>query len=128
MEVQLSFGRAAKANKPIFRNHRRVMTTPSFRAESQGRSEQVMQLKSVEPELNLASRWLFVSAAVVFICGLLAILLPLTLSIGVAALLGWLFVFAAVDHLAFGLHFGRGSFDWHAFIAALRSIAEAMIT
>lgn len=82
-----------------------------------------MQSESVEPEVNLASRWLFVSAAVVFVCGLLAILLPLTFSVGVAALLGWLFVFAAVAHLAFGIHFGRGSFGWHAFIAALYCFA-----
>jgi uncharacterized membrane protein HdeD (DUF308 family) len=60
---------------------------------------------------------------VVFVCGLLAILLPLTFSVGVAALLGWLFVFAAVAHLAFGIHFGSGTLGWHAFIAGLYCVA-----
>jgi uncharacterized membrane protein HdeD (DUF308 family) len=66
---------------------------------------------------------LIASAVVVFVCGVLAIVLPLTFSIGVAGLLGWLFFVAAVAHLAFGIHFGRGTLAWHAFIAALYGLA-----
>jgi uncharacterized membrane protein HdeD (DUF308 family) len=59
----------------------------------------------------------------VFVCGVLAIVLPLTFSVGVAALLGWVLVFAALAHLVFGIHFGRGTFGWHAFIAGLYGVA-----
>jgi hypothetical protein len=61
-----------------------------------------------------------------FVCGVLAIVLPLTFSIGVAALLGWLFVFAAIAHLAFGTHFGSGTLAWHAFIAACTAWLQSL--
>jgi uncharacterized membrane protein HdeD (DUF308 family) len=73
--------------------------------------------------VNRATRWLFASAAVVFVCGVLAIVLPLTFSIGVAGLLGWLFLFAAVAHIIFGTHFGSGTLAWHTVIAALYALA-----
>jgi uncharacterized membrane protein HdeD (DUF308 family) len=82
-----------------------------------------LESESVDIDVNRASRWLTASAMVVFVCGVLAIVLPLTFSIGVAALLGWLFVFAAIAHLAFGIHFGSGALAWHAFIAGLYGLA-----
>src|SRR5262249_10889077 len=54
---------------------------------------------------------------------ILAIVLPLTFSIGVAGLLGWLFIFAAVAHLIFGVHLGSGTLAWQTFIAALYALA-----
>src|SRR5512132_394737 len=74
-------------------------------------------------DVNRASRWLIASATVVFICGVLAILLPLTFSVGIAALLGWLFVFAAAAHLVFGIHFEATHWGWHALIAGLYALA-----
>jgi uncharacterized membrane protein HdeD (DUF308 family) len=79
--------------------------------------------QDTEIDVSRATRWLIASAVVVFICGLLAIVLPLTFSLGVADLLGWLFIFAAVAHLIFGIHFGSGTLSWHAFIAALYALA-----
>ena len=73
--------------------------------------------------VNRASRWLIASAVVVFVCGVLAVVLPLTFSLGIAALLGWLFFFAAIAHLIFGIHFGSGTMGWHAFIAGLYGLA-----
>src|SRR5215472_8766583 len=82
---------------------------------------------SLDPETDIdvgrAIRWLIASAVLVFICGILAIVLPLTFSLGVADLLGWLFIFAAVAHLIFGIHLGSGTLAWHAFIAALYVLA-----
>ena len=75
-----------------------------------------LESESVDIDANRASRWLIASAAVVFVCGVLAIALPLTFSVGVAGLLGWLFVFAAIAHLIFGIHFGSGTMGWHAHI------------
>ena len=78
---------------------------------------------SVDIEVNRATRWLIVSAVVVFVCGILAIVLPLTFSVGIAAVLGWLFLAAALAHLIFGIHFGSGTLGWHAFIAGLYCVA-----
>ena len=79
--------------------------------------------ESIDVDVNRATRWLFASAVVVFVCGVLAIVLPLTFSVGVAGLLGWLFIFAAVAHLIFGIHFGSDTLAWHAVIAALYGLA-----
>jgi uncharacterized membrane protein HdeD (DUF308 family) len=79
--------------------------------------------ESIDIDVNRASRWLTASAVIVLVCGVLAIVLPVTFSVGIAALLGWLLVIAAVAHLAFGIHFGRGTFGWHAFIAGLYGVA-----
>ena len=82
-----------------------------------------LESESSDVDVNRATRWLFASALVVFVCGVLAIVLPLTFSVGVAGLLGWLFIFAAVAHLIFGIHFGSGTLSWHVFIAALYGLA-----
>ena len=74
-------------------------------------------------DVNRATHWLIGSALAVFVCGILAIVLPLTFSLGVAGLLGGLFVFAAVAHLVFGFHLAGGTLAWHAFIAALYALA-----
>ena len=79
--------------------------------------------QDTEIDVSRATRWLIASAVVVFICGILAIVLHLTFSLGVADLLGWLFIFAAVAHLIFGIHLGSGTLAWHAFIAALYALA-----
>ena len=82
---------------------------------------------SLEPESDIdasrATRWLIASAVVVFVCGILAIVLPLTFSIGAARLLGWLFIFAGVAHVIFGIHSASGTLGWHAFIAGLYALA-----
>jgi uncharacterized membrane protein HdeD (DUF308 family) len=82
-----------------------------------------LESEGVDIGVKRATRWLITSAVIVFVCGVLAIVLPLTFSISVASLLGWLFFFAAVAHLVFGIHFGSGTLAWHAFIAALYGLA-----
>ena len=66
---------------------------------------------------NRVTRWLIVSAAVVFLCGVLAIVLPFTFSVGIAALLGCLLLVAGAAHLVFGIHFEATHWAWHAIIA-----------
>ena len=78
-----------------------------------------MESESTDLEVNRATRWLTASAIAVFVCGILAIVLPLTFSVRVAAVLGWLFLFAALAHLTFGIHFESGTLGYHAFIAGL---------
>jgi len=38
-------------------------------------------------------------------------------------LVRWLFIFAALAHLIFGIHFGNGTLAWHGLIAALYALA-----
>ena len=78
---------------------------------------------TVDIDVIRATRWLIASAIVMFVCGILAIVLPLTFSIAVATVLGWLFFFVAAAHLIFGLHFGSDTSGWHALIAGLYCIA-----
>jgi uncharacterized membrane protein HdeD (DUF308 family) len=74
-------------------------------------------------DVGRATRWLIASAMVVLVCGIVAIVLPLIFSIGAAGLLGWLFIFAGVAHVIFGIHSASGTLRWHAFIAALYALA-----
>ena len=82
-----------------------------------------MEANGEDIDVKPASRWLIASAIVVFICGVLAILLPLAFSIGIAALLGWLFILAGAAHLLFGFHFEAAHSGWHAAIASLYLLA-----
>jgi uncharacterized membrane protein HdeD (DUF308 family) len=82
-----------------------------------------LESDAVDIDVNRASRWLIASAVVVFVCGILAIVLPLTFSLGVAGFLGWLFLLAAVAHLVFGIRLGSGTLGWQTFIAALYALA-----
>jgi uncharacterized membrane protein HdeD (DUF308 family) len=97
-----------------------------FHRHSSGQNSFVVASSSeleTDIDVSRATRWLIASAVVVFICGILAIVLPLTFSIGIARLLGWLFIFAGIAHLVFGVHFGSGTLAWHVFIAALYALA-----
>jgi uncharacterized membrane protein HdeD (DUF308 family) len=71
---------------------------------------------------NRLNRWLIVSAVVVFLCGVLAIVLPVTFSMGLAALLGWLLLIAAAAHVLFGIHFEATHWAWHATIALVYTL------
>ena len=66
---------------------------------------------------NRISRWLIVSASVVFLCGVLAIVLPFTFSVGIAALLGCLLLVAGAAHVVFGINFEGAHWAWHVVIA-----------
>jgi uncharacterized membrane protein HdeD (DUF308 family) len=82
-----------------------------------------LESDALDIDVNRASRWLIASAVVVFVCGILAIVLPLTFSLGVAGFLGWLFILAAIAHVLFGVQLGSGTLGWQAFIAALYVLA-----
>ena len=59
-----------------------------------------------------------------FICGLIAIALPLISSIGIVILLAWVILFAGVSHLIFAFHArGVGSVLWQILLAVLYIVA-----
>jgi len=59
-----------------------------------------------------------------FICGILAISLPLASSIGIVILLAWLILFAGISHLIFAFHsHSVGGFLWQVLLALIYGAA-----
>jgi uncharacterized membrane protein HdeD (DUF308 family) len=59
-----------------------------------------------------------------FICGILAISLPLASSIGIVILLAWLILFAGLSHLIFAFHsHSVGGFLWQVLLALIYGAA-----
>jgi uncharacterized membrane protein HdeD (DUF308 family) len=80
----------------------------------------MMNIESVRPVLNKASPWLVLWSVVVLLCGVLAIILPLTFSVGIAFFIGSLALVAGVAHFVFAFHDrGLGGFAWHMLLGAL---------
>lgn len=74
--------------------------------------------------LRKATGWSMVWGILMFVCGILAISLPLASSIGIVIVLAWLILFAGVSHLIFAFQSPsvRG-FLWKILLAALYVIA-----
>ena len=71
-----------------------------------------------------ASAWSIIWGILMFICGLIAIALPLISSIGIVLLLAWVILFAGLSHLVFAFHSrGVGSVLWQILLAVLYVIA-----
>jgi len=61
----------------------------------------LMNIESIAPAIKKASPWLIVWSTVTFVCGILAIILPLTISFGIAFIIGCLILVAGIAHLVF---------------------------
>jgi uncharacterized membrane protein HdeD (DUF308 family) len=71
-----------------------------------------------------ASGWSMVWGILMFICGILAISLPLASSIGIVIVLAWLILFAGVSHLIFAFQcHSVGGFLWQVLLAVVYGIA-----
>ena len=77
--------------------------------------------------VNRTIHWLIGSAAVLFLCGVLAIVLPITFSISMTVVLGCLVLVAAGAHVVFGLNFEPAHWGWHVLIAGLYLIAAILL-
>lgn len=71
--------------------------------------------------------YLIGSAAVLFVCGVLAIVLPIAFSISMTVVLGCLVIVAAGAHVVFGFNFEPTHWGWHALIAGLYLIAAILL-
>jgi uncharacterized membrane protein HdeD (DUF308 family) len=70
-----------------------------------------------------ASGWSMLWGILMFICGILAISLPLASSIGIVILLAWLILFAGIWHLIFAFQcHGIGAVLWQLLLAFLYGI------
>ena len=75
-----------------------------------------------------ASGWSMVWGILMFICGILAISLPLASSIGIIILLAWLILFAGICHLIFAFQsHSVGGFLWQVLLAVVYGIAGIYI-
>ena len=83
-----------------------------------------MNTESIEPVIRKASGWVIVWSIVTFVCGILAIILPLTFSFGIALIIGCLLLVAGIGHLvfAFQTHSVDG-FLWQILVSILYGVA-----
>ena len=83
-----------------------------------------MNIESIASAIKKASQWLIVWSTVTFVCGILAIILPLTISFGIALIIGCLIFAAGIGHLFFAFDTRSiGGFLWQLLLSALYMIA-----
>jgi uncharacterized membrane protein HdeD (DUF308 family) len=83
-----------------------------------------MNIESIEPVIKKASGWAIIWSIVTFVCGILAIILPLTFSFGIALIIGCLVLVAGIGHLLFA--FQTRSIDgllWQILVSMLYGVA-----
>jgi uncharacterized membrane protein HdeD (DUF308 family) len=83
-----------------------------------------MNIELIELVIKKASRWVIVWGVVTFVCGILAIVLPLTFSFGIALIIGCLVLVAGIAHLFFA--FQTRSIDgflWQILVSVLYGVA-----
>ncbi|MGH8092000.1 MAG: HdeD family acid-resistance protein [Chthoniobacterales bacterium] len=79
-----------------------------------------MNEETTAGSMKKASGWSMTWGILMFICGILAIWLPLASSLGIVILLAWLILLAGVWHLIFAFHsHSLGGFLWKFLLAAL---------
>jgi uncharacterized membrane protein HdeD (DUF308 family) len=82
-----------------------------------------MNVDSIAPALKKASVWVIIWSAVVFICGILAMILPLTFAFGIAFVIGGALLIGGIAHFVFAFQTrGLGGFLWHMLLGALYGI------
>ena len=83
-----------------------------------------MNIESIAPAIKKVSPWLIVWSTVTFVCGILAIILPLTISFGIALVIGCLILAAGIGHLFFAFDTRSvGGFLWQILLSLLYAIA-----
>jgi len=83
-----------------------------------------MNIESIEPLIKKASVWVIVWSIVTFVCGILAIILPLTFSFGIALIIGCLLLVAGIAHLVFAFQTRSvDGFLWQMLVSVLYGVA-----
>jgi len=79
-----------------------------------------MNAETTVGAVRKVSGWSMLWGILMFICGILAISLPLASSIGIVILLAWLILFAGISHLIFAFHsHSIGGFLWQILLALI---------
>ena len=83
-----------------------------------------MNAETTVGAVRKVSGWSMLWGILMFICGILAISLPLASSIGIVILLAWLILFAGISHLFFAFHsHSVGGFLWQVLLALIYGAA-----
>ncbi|HEU5246060.1 MAG TPA: DUF308 domain-containing protein [Candidatus Udaeobacter sp.] len=83
-----------------------------------------MNAETAVGAVRKAGGWSMLWGIVMFICGVLAISLPLASSIGIVIVLAWLILFAGISHLVFAFQcHSVGGFFWQVLLAVVYGIA-----
>lgn len=83
-----------------------------------------MNVDSIAPVLKKASIWVIIWSVVVFVCGILAMILPLTFALGIAFVIGAILLIGGMAHFVFAFQTrGLGGFVWHMLLGGLYAIA-----
>jgi len=83
-----------------------------------------MNTESIAPSIKKVSPWLILWSTVTFVCGILAIILPLTISFGIALIIGSLMLAGGIAHLVFAFHTRSiGGFLWQILLSGLYVMA-----
>jgi uncharacterized membrane protein HdeD (DUF308 family) len=83
-----------------------------------------MNVESIAPVIRKASGWLILWSAVVFVCGILAVILPLTFSFAIGVVIGCLVLVAGIAHLVFAIQArSTEGFLWQVLVSLLYVIA-----
>jgi uncharacterized membrane protein HdeD (DUF308 family) len=83
-----------------------------------------LSIESIVPVIKKSSPWVMIWSIVTFVCGILAITLPLTVSFGIALIIGCLVLVAGIAHLVFA--FQTRSIDgflWQILVSVLYGVA-----
>ncbi len=83
-----------------------------------------MNIESIAPSIKKVSPWLILWSTVTFICGILAIILPLTISFGIALIIGCLILAAGIGHLFYAFQARSvDGFLWQILLSLLYAMA-----
>jgi uncharacterized membrane protein HdeD (DUF308 family) len=83
-----------------------------------------LNIESIVPVIRKASGWVIIWGIVTFVCGILAIILPLTFSFGIALIIGCLVLVAAIAHLFFAFETRSvDGFLWQMLVSVLYGVA-----
>jgi uncharacterized membrane protein HdeD (DUF308 family) len=87
-----------------------------------------MKVESIAPVVRKASGWLILWSAVVFVCGILAVILPLTFSFAIGVVIGCLVLVAGIAHLVFAIQArSTEGFLWQVLVSLLYVIAAVCL-
>ena len=87
-----------------------------------------MTIESTTQTIKKASPWLIGWGIVVFVCGVLAIFLPITFSFGITTVIGCLVLAAGIGHFIFAFHTRNvGGFSWQILIGLLYLVATVCL-
>lgn len=87
-----------------------------------------MNTESIVPVIKKASPWVIIWSIVTFICGILAFVLPLTVSFGIALVIGCLILAAGIGHLVFAFQTRTiDGFLWQILVSMLYGVVAVCL-